>query len=201
MKESNSNDGLFPFFERVQKLRWIERCSNTQHMKSYSVAQHSFYMALYGIIFAGLENKRLDKEYYDLGLVASKAIIHDIEESETGDILFPLHNDHPVFKKKLDFIRTACIDNEVFKEISYPTGEYFKNLWKTAKDNSPEGNMVACMDKFEILMFAVSELEVGNSSIKNIYNNSIRILYSDFFNIKSVIEVVKELEIRFGCGC
>jgi len=94
---------VLPFLDRLQKLRWIDRCSNTSHIKEYSVAQHSFYVALYGMAFSYIENERLECEYYEIELVLQKALAHDLEESLTGDILFPLHNDYPEFKEKLDF--------------------------------------------------------------------------------------------------
>jgi len=66
-------------------------------------------------------------------------------------------------------------------------------LWSTAKDDSAEGRLVACMDKFEILMYAVSELELGNTSMRRIYGNAISIIRRDF-EIKSVLEIVDKIE-------
>jgi len=186
------------FFDRVQKLRWIERCSNTQHIKPYSVAQHSFYAALYGIIFSGLENLRIGKQLYDPGVVSMKCVFHDIEESETGDILFPLHNEYSEFKEKLDFIRNECVEKTVFAEFDVSVRAYLMWLWKHAKDDSPEGRMVACMDKFEILMYAVSEMEIGNNLMYQIYNNAINIIRDEFNDIISVIDVIEEIEDIYG---
>ena len=189
---------MLSFLDRVQKLRWIERCSNTQHIKPYSVAQHSFYISLYGLIFACLENERKEDVFYDLGLVVQKGIVHDLEECETGDILFPIHNDYPEFKEKLDFIRRKCIDNEVFKELPFVSRTRLQYLWQSAKDNSPEGKMIACMDKFEILMYAIGELDIGNMSMIPIYTTAIKIIKEQFPQIKSVMDVIDEIEIIYG---
>jgi 5'-deoxynucleotidase YfbR-like HD superfamily hydrolase len=188
---------MLNFLKRVQRLSWIERCSNTQHIKPYSVAQHSFYISLYGIIFASVENERRKENYYDIGLVAQKCLVHDLEESETGDILFPLHNNYPEFKDKLDFIRNSCIREEVFKELSPETKAYFSWLWRASKDNTPEGRMVACMDKFEILVYAVGELAIGNRTITTIYENAIKIIKEQFSEIESVINVIEEIEEEY----
>jgi 5'-deoxynucleotidase YfbR-like HD superfamily hydrolase len=186
------------FFERVQKLRWIERCSNTQHVKSYSVAQHSFYVALYGLVFSLMENERIGTAYYSTEEIVKRSLVHDLEESETGDILFPLHNKYPEFKERLDFIRDECVERDVFRELPEDVSFVLSHLWKRAKDPSTSGRMVACMDKFEILMFAVSELEIGNNLMRRIYENAIRIIKEEFSGIESVISVIKEIEAVHG---
>jgi len=185
------------FFERVHKLRGIDRCSNTSHILPYSVAEHSFYTALYAMVFAHMENERLKEESYNLNLVLQKALVHDLEESETGDILFPLHNDNPEFKKILDFIRNKCVDLIVFEELPDMSRNKCVTAWKTAKDDSLEGQLVACMDKFEILIYAISEIDLGNKNFFKIYNNSISII-RDEYPIPSVLDVIEEIMDKYG---
>lgn len=192
-------ENLQDFIERCQILRSIDRCSNTTHLMPYSVAQHSFYVALYGMVFAHLENHRLypDGPVYDLELVLQKALIHDLEETITGDILYPLHTEYPEFKEKLDFIRKKSVNDEVFRELPYEIKKLFVKLWNTSKDSSMEGKLVACMDKFEILIFAISEMNLGNSHFSIIYHNALDIILSDFKEIKSVIAVVEKIWNKF----
>jgi len=188
------------FLNRVQKLRWIDRCSNTPHIKPYSVAQHSFYAAMYAVVFSSIENESHRYEKYNLGIVAQKALVHDLEESVTGDILFPIHNQYEEFKSKLDFIRDRCVEKEVFKELSDQNKQFFIKLWKEAKDDTNEGKMVACMDKFEILMYIISEMEIGNHSVPivEIYTNAIIIIKEQFGFIGSVIGAVTDIESVYG---
>jgi len=187
----------FDFFDRVQKLRYIDRCSNLPHIKPYSVAQHSFYLALYAMVFAHLENERLEGYYYNLELVLQKALVHDLEECETGDILYPLHDENPDFKERLDYIREKCVKEKIFEELPEITGLKLKEAWLTAKDDSPEGQLVACMDKFEILIYAVTEIEIGNQAFRGIYLNALNIIRREF-NIPSVLKVVNEIVNKVG---
>jgi 5'-deoxynucleotidase YfbR-like HD superfamily hydrolase len=194
---AENGDSVLGFLDRLQRLRWIDRCSNTSHIKPYSVAQHSFYMALYGMIFAKIENDRLDKEkfsvdYYNVENVVCKALCHDLEESVTGDILFPMHNDHPDFKVILDQIRNKSAEEILFEELPKAVKDDLFYDWKTAKDDSQEGILIACMDKFEIVMYALTEFELGNMGFAKIYQNAMRILGNEF-SIPSVSEVVKEI--------
>ena len=201
---------VFLFLDRLQRLRYIDRCSNTNHIKPYSVAQHSFYMALYGMVFAKIENDRIweeqensedggdtlqaDSNYYNVENVVCKALCHDLEESVTGDILFPMHNDHPDFKVILDQIRNKSAEEILFEELPKLVRDDLLYNWKTAKDSSKEGNLIACMDKFEIVLYALTEFELGNMGFAQIYQNAMRILDNEF-NIPSVSKVVKEIYV------
>ena len=205
MSENSIN--ILNFLRRTQALCYIERCSNTPHIRPYSVAQHSFYIALYAMIFADIENERIRENevmgmdyvsnLYDTSEVMKKALLHDIEESLTGDILYPVHHDNKSFKETLDKVRDKCVNEEVFKELPKNVRKYYIKLWRTSKDTSKEGILVACMDKFEILMFAIQELDMGNQAFRVIYNNAISIIEKEF-NIPSVNEVLRDIESKYS---
>ena len=200
---------ILDFLRRTQALCYIERCSNTPHIRPYSVAQHSFYIALYAMLFADIENERIREELwndkifyegnvlYDTSEVIKKALIHDLEESLTGDILYPVHHENKSFKETLDKVREKCVDQEVFKELPQNVRKYYIRLWKTSKDTTKEGILVACMDKFEILMFAIQELDMGNQAFRVIYNNAISIIEREF-SIPSVNEILVSIRSNYG---
>jgi len=204
---SENSIKILDFLRRTQVLCYIERCSNTPHIRSYSVAQHSYYIALYAMLFADLENNRMRgnatlrmvnfADLYDTSEVIKKALLHDLEETITGDILYPVHNSNINFKKTLDQVRKKCVDKEVFKELPKNVREYYIRLWKNSKDITKEGILVACMDKFEILMFAVQELDMGNKAFRTLYVNAISIIEKEF-NIHSVNEALIEIRSNYG---
>ena len=53
------------------------------------------------------------------------------------------------------------------------------------------------MDKFEILMFAVQELDMGNQAFRVIYVNAISIIENEF-SIPSVNEVLVSIRSNYG---
>jgi len=200
---------ILDFLRRTQALCYIERCSNTPHIRSYSVAQHSYYIALYAMIFADMENERMREakwkegvlyehlDIYDISEVTRKALLHDLEETITGDILYPVHHNDESFRKELEQVRNKCVNKEVFKELPKKVREHYIRLWNTSKDLTKEGILVACMDKFEILMFAIQELDMGNQAFRVIYNNAVSIIEKEF-NIPSVNEVLKDIVLKYG---
>ena len=148
------------------------------------------------MIFVDIENIKNCGILYNDSLVIRKALIHDLEESETGDILYPLHHMNKEFKEKLDKVRDLCVENIVFEELPDLKDSYIR-LWKRSKDKSREGHLVAMMDKFEILMFSLKELSMGNESFRNIYENAKNILKSEC-RIQSVRDVLSEIEEMYG---
>jgi len=200
---------VLDFLRRTQALCYVERCSNTPHIRPYSVAQHSYYIALYAMIFADMENERMREakwkegvlyehlDIYDISEVTRKALLHDLEETITGDILYPVHHNDESFRKELEQVRNKCVNKEVFKELPKKVREHYIRLWNTSKDLTKEGILVACMDKFEILMFAIQELDMGNQAFRVIYNNAVSIIEKEF-NIPSVNEVLKDIVFKYG---
>uniref|UniRef100_A0A6M3J161 Putative phosphohydrolase n=1 Tax=viral metagenome TaxID=1070528 RepID=A0A6M3J161_9ZZZZ len=191
---------LIEFFKTVRRLSGIERCSNTPHIKNSYVSDHSYYVALYAMIFADIENSKqpVGLKPYDTSEVIKRALIHDLEESLTGDFLFPIKHENPTIKPLLQEAINQVVDNELFASLPIGICSYYKRLWKTSKDSSNEGRLVAAMDKFEILLYAIQELELGNKQFIKIYNNAIKILLTEFTEIrflqKVLITIRKEVE-------
>ncbi|MFH1209643.1 MAG: YfbR-like 5'-deoxynucleotidase [archaeon] len=180
------------FVMDVRRLEGIERCSNTPHIHKSYVSSHSYYVALYSMLFADIENSNSDIHIYDTSEVIKKALIHDLEESITGDILFP-------FKKSNEDYLKPQIQKIVNEELFYgiPNSDikfYYKFLWNTSKDNSREGIMVAAMDKFEILIYSLAELLLGNKQFILIYETALDILRNKFQTISSLQDILDEIE-------
>lgn len=200
-------NNILEFFQRMRRLSYVDRCSNTPHIRPYPVAEHSFYLALYAMTFADIENhnhvnllrhNHISLEDYDLLKVMRKALIHDLEESETGDILFTTHNRSKAFKEKLDELRTMVVENVVFSELPELIQMAYIQLWKTAKDNTKEGQLIAAMDKFEIVMFGVDELRMGNEAFRGVYENAKKIIRNEFSTIESLQEILDQIEKIYG---
>lgn len=188
---------LISFFKRQRRLANIDRCNQTPKIKHYSVAEHNYYSVLFGMVLCDLVN--MDNQQSDLNSkpicteeVLRRLILHDHEESITGDILFPLHNEFPEFAFQLNIVRQSVVDTQVFKELPEPIKDYYARLWSRSKDDSIEGQMVAVIDKFEILMFSIQEIEMGNTSFRQIFHNAVHILLENcpFVVVKKLVNQI-----------
>jgi len=196
-------NNLLDFLKRTKRMAFIDRCANTPHIRPYSVAEHSYFIALFAMFFADLENERissghlvLEEDLYNIAEVVKRALLHDLEESETGDILYPLHHENSELTIALNNIRKKVVEERLFNGLSVIVRNGYIRLWKCSKDNSKEGRLVACMDKFEILMFAINELDMGNHAFRSLYDNAIKIIDAEF-KIPTVMFVVNEIKILY----
>lgn len=64
------------------------------------VSQHSYFTALYAMILADLERHRGRK--VDVEKLLRMVLLHDAEESRTGDIHHPFKHQNPAFTKTID---------------------------------------------------------------------------------------------------
>lgn len=196
--------GYLNFIKRTRRLATIERCSNTQHIQNYDVSQHSFFISLYTKLFADLENKRLiqdpENETIDTLKAIEMALIHDLEECVTGDLLYPFKHGIGIpkaMKKDLTDAISLVIERHVSEELFKELPEIIKNsyirLWKQSKTNGLEGVLVEAMDKFEILIFALEEMDMGNMQMKPIYITAMIILLSNYSIFESLMEVLVDI--------
>ena len=191
---------IVDFLIKTRRLSQIERCSNTPHIKQYNVAEHSFYICLYTMIFADLENKRLLEEQespqlYDTKKAIQKALIHDLEESITGDILYPIKRENAKLEPVLDAVINDCVKEELFSELPNSLKNAYISLWMDSKDESIEGQLVAAMDKFELMVYGLFELQIGNYAFKPIFDTAIKILRNHYKQIISLQKTINAIEV------
>jgi 5'-deoxynucleotidase YfbR-like HD superfamily hydrolase len=89
------------FINKERMLDRVIRFSANKKIKDQSVSEHSFHTAIYSLILADFEEKffgnKVDKEK-----VLKTALLHDMEECLTGDIIHPFKYIDKNLKAKID---------------------------------------------------------------------------------------------------
>ena len=179
------------FLLNQRALSHIDRYDKTPKIGTNSVAEHSFYITLYGMFIGDMisatEGIQINKE-----LLIRKLLLHDNEERITGDIIFTTHTENKALGEELERVRCRIADEELFKDIVFDRqtqelADYYIMLFKTAKDNSIEGLIVDFTDKFEILMYALEQRKLGNRHFDEIIIRCFNILSSDKFQISKFL--------------
>lgn len=137
-------------------LKNVVRYSTRTKINKESVAEHSFYVALFAVIICD----RLNLGHDEIRRCLTKAILHDMPESELNDIT------HDV-KVKL----------HLYEYLEKYENEYFeKNFPKHAalmkrKDETIESVIVDIADVLSVKQYTLNELRLGNQSseINEIY--------------------------------
>ena len=150
-----------PILSSIHRLSHVFRYSSLPVVRRESVAEHTLYVSLYSLILA----KKLVKLGFevDIGKLLERALVHDVDESMTGDFLRTVKYGHPDLKRILDEVSVSMIrrmENELDVEILQP--------WTDAKSEGIEGDIISFVDLACVLAYAFEELRLGNASMKHV---------------------------------
>lgn len=103
----------------------------------------------------------------------TKAMLHDMEETITGDIMTPVKYHNEVLTKAIkDF------ENESAKIVSHVFGHWSYEFWYSAKDESIEGCIIRIADKASVVYKYKQEIALGNTSFLQYEQNIWEALYA-----------------------
>jgi len=157
MEKNSKLKNLIKFiFEHHTRLSCILRFNNTPRIASENVAEHSYYVAFLSMLMGDyLESTgvKVDK----LRLI-QMALLHDIEEAVSGDILAPI--------KQGEF--REVLNKENIKNIALLTGglgdgEKYSKLWREVVDEETlEAKIIKLVDRMSCIIYCIREIHLGN---------------------------------------
>lgn len=179
------------------RLRYIKRFSICPRVHEESVAEHSYYVAFIAMMIATDLKKAGHK--IDLGLLLSRALIHDLDEVFSGDFIRMFKHDNRAVKDAID--KTSHTMMLKFT-AEYPAGITLMRYWKDAKDSTVEGCILAFADFLSVVSYIWQEIHAGNvvmySHLPELFK------FSDMFNApefsylqsyhKQVVQLLKEIK-------
>jgi putative hydrolase of HD superfamily len=145
----------------IHRMSHVYRYSSVPVIRRENVAEHSWYVAFYSLIIA----KDLIRRGHevDIGLLLERAMVHDLDESMTGDFLRGVKYGHPDLKRALDEIS----EREVLKMES-DIGTKLLLSWSQAKSPTIEGDIVSVVDLARVLSYVFEEMKLGNMHVRDI---------------------------------
>ena len=155
-----------------RNLRFINRFSIYHVNRPETVAEHSYYVAYYAWKIA----KDFEKAGVEIDIkkLLEKALVHDLEETKTGDII--THAKTPIIKQELKKISKEILPADIY------------NIWKDARDESIEGRIIEFVDNYEVLVYLLEEIKGGNKHMVSIFETQIRKLKQEHPIFKKYIE-------------
>ena len=137
--------------KKIQRQGWVDKLSIEN---PESVADHSYSMALMGMIISDIENYNSEK-------ILKIILLHDLAESETGDYI----------PREISIGEKNKLENNAFSKIimSLPTNikTQYEILWKDyQKNESPEAKLVHQLDRLEMTLQAKIYQNEGYSKEK-----------------------------------
>ncbi len=125
--------------KKIPRQGWVDKLSID---KPESVADHTFSMAIMGMIFSDLEN-------YDTGKILKIILLHDLAESITGDITPEQISKEEKTAMENNTMKKILVDLPLLLQKQYDT------LWEEYQsNNSKEAKLVHQLDKLEMALQA-----------------------------------------------
>ena len=158
-------------------------------IKDESVSEHSFHVALYAMILADLEEK-IFKNKVDKERLLKTALLHDLEECLTGDIIYDFKHTNESLTREIKRMSQKFFEN-LMKNFPEKVAKEYITLWTTAKDKKKiEGKIIEAADKLEGLIYALNEFSLGNKVFKPVIEHYKAQLKK--INLKSVNLILKQ---------
>jgi len=93
----------------------------------------------------------------DLGVLLERALVHDLDESLTGDVLRTVKYGHPGLKQSLDEVSVrllSTLEDELSIDIL--------TAWRAAKTDDVEGDIIKVVDLLQVITYISEEINLGN---------------------------------------
>jgi len=145
----------------LNRMRHVERFGGIPHLYAENVAEHSFWTAMIAMAIT-IETGQGTL----MGEVLAQALLHDVEESMTGDIVREMKYASPEVRAAI-----AAVEEE-FAGRLFDTGTQVGGAmwfhWLHAKGPTPAGEIVALADLLCVLSYVRHERDLGNTSLDHI---------------------------------
>ncbi len=156
----------------VNRLRYIHRFGTALTLHKENVAEHSFYVAIYAYFISLYAIEA--GHGVDLANCLERALVHDLEESRTGDFPRPFKYRRPELKAMLD--EAAADEVRIIVADIVPenaiASERVRLAWDTAREvQTHEGCIVAFADFLSVVSHLWQEVNCSNVSMYDHYQS------------------------------
>ena len=137
--------------KKISRQGWINKLSLDN---PESVADHSYSMAIMGMVISDLEDYNSEK-------IIKMVLLHDLSESKIGD-----HTPKQLNKEKKNELENNAF-NEIIKNLPDVIKSQYLQIWQEYQENtSPESKLVHQIDKLEMALQAKIYKKDGHSQEK-----------------------------------
>jgi 5'-deoxynucleotidase YfbR-like HD superfamily hydrolase len=192
----------------LMRLRNVVRFSNSSRNSNETVAEHSFYVAMFSmLIYLDMEQRGFFNKdnALDLRKMLMRALVHDVEESHSGDFIRTFKHSSPELSQAIENASTAFM-HVIFNGILHDPKELVQ-AWMESKENSLEGHIVRFADFLSVVSYIFNEVKRGNIGIYKDNRDSLHEYAKEFDQekyehlapyLEQVFEVLYRLDARGG---
>lgn len=152
------------------RLRYTSRYSTCRINQKETVAEHMYFVSLYAMLIGqwydeGLEGEVPDPQKPKVNWYAlmARSVIHDMEESRTGDWPRGFKHSDPELKAVLHRVAKDAMEKILMRLVNGYWAKWLLESWEFAKDGTVEGRIIAFADFLSVLSYIIQEKESGNA--------------------------------------
>jgi 5'-deoxynucleotidase len=154
-----------------RNLAHVTRYNNRAQHFPESVAEHSFYTAYFTLILCQLLEKKKIK--MDKAAALQMAVVHDVEEGLTGDIINPFKHYNDEVYRAIRKVSDKMVW-EMFVDLPRDLQKKLYSLWKKeGEEETIEAQIVKAADKLSLLSKCSEEIQAGNNYFEDIYKSQL----------------------------
>lgn len=146
----------------IKRLAYVNRYSSLPVIRKENVAEHTCFVSLYCLLIA--KDLQSVGRVVDVEKLLKCALLHDIDESLSGDFLRSVKYGVDGLK---DLLSVAGV--KFVSQIQTSLGVRIMEDWKLAKDDSIEGYILSISDLLGVLSYLLEEYASGNQHIIYIF--------------------------------
>jgi len=166
--------------KKISRQGWIDKLSLDN---PESVADHSYSMAIMGMVISDLQNYNSEK-------IIKMILLHDLAESKIGD-----HTPEQLSKEKKNKLENNAFD-EIIKDLPNLIKLQYLQIWQEYQENnSLESKIVHQIDKLEMALQAKIYEKDGHSKDKlDSFFESARIDITDTKLKELFTKIIKDIQ-------
>lgn len=150
-----------------RSLAHVVRFNSRPQQFPESVAEHTFFVAYFTSVILHFLKKA--GETVDEAKVLKMALVHDMEEVFSGDILKPFKHFNEEILAAIQNVSRQAIPM-VFEDLPPDLSSEFVALWnEESKQESKEAQVVKLADKISLMAKCYEEMKIGNDFFRPIY--------------------------------
>lgn len=178
-----------------RRLAQIKRYHATPLQQNETVAEHSFYVAMIARALCSV----IPTQKIDVLEVVEKALVHDIEEMFTGDIIQPYKYYDPKLKNLIDKINDTMV-KKAFEGLPPKLASHLTFLWSDYHQHKKiEDKIVKIADKLSLVAYCLEQIQLGNQFMKPILDNGLAMLSEYKFSwLTPVLADIKKEARKIG---
>lgn len=158
-----------------RSLSHVVRFSSHEQHFHETVAEHSFYVTYFVAIICHLLKKA--GETIDEAKAIKIALVHDMEEAFTGDIVSPFKHYNDELLAAIRKVNQEVI-KEVFEGLPQELSSEFISLWQEdLEQKTKEAQVVKLADKISVVAKAYEEVKGGNEFFEPVYEKYLEELH------------------------